>query len=393
MHTELIKVEQYIDKKFEMELYKKILYISEKIIDFKIETDEEKIVSVEFSVDSDLTKRQLNEMFQLLLENDFSNRLTTEENVVWRSNHKAEKFHHGMFQRLIDKEMVFQHSRGQIAVGKLIIDLMNYLDRSIKQISVNTFGAKEYQYPTLISTEVMEKCGCFENFPQIIFFATFLHNDIYNYHNFLEEYKRNNKIPETLHGDYCRDASHCLPPTMCYHTYDQYADRILKDNEPVVVTSKGKSFRYESKYATTIERLWDFTIRETVFLGGSNFVTESRRAFMRQVFQLIDELQLNAFCATANDPFFLDEDIGSKSYFQKELQTKYELQVLVSPGNSISVGSFNYHGPFFGTNFNIRHRNGEYVQTACTGFGLERFAYSFLCQHGLDKENWPIDIN
>jgi seryl-tRNA synthetase len=57
------------------------------------------------------------------------------------------------------------------------------------------------------------------------------------------------------------------------------------------------------------------------------------------------------------------------------------------------VGSFNFHERFFGESFGITSAGGEGpVHTACAGFGLERFAYAFLCQHGLDPSGWPREV-
>ena len=57
--------------------------------------------------------------------------------------------------------------------------------------------------------------------------------------------------------------------------------------------------------------------------------------------------------------------------------------------STLAVGSYNYHQDFFGRHLNITLPDGSPAQTGCVAFGLERIAYAFLCQYGLDRGNWP----
>lgn len=47
-----------------------------------------------------------------------------------------------------------------------------------------------------------------------------------------------------------------LPPTMCYYIYDMFSDSVIDHNQ--AITTLGKSFRFENKYADEYGRLWDF---------------------------------------------------------------------------------------------------------------------------------------
>ncbi|MFI8933312.1 Gfo/Idh/MocA family oxidoreductase [Streptomyces sp. NPDC053474] len=42
-----------------------------------------------------------------------------------------------------------------------------------------------------------------------------------------------------------------------------------------------------------------------------------------------------------------------------------------------------------GEAFSLTTPDGSVAHTGCVAFGLECFAYAFLCQHGLDEEGWP----
>ena len=188
------------------------------------------------------------------------------------------------------------------------------------------------------------------------------------YRAFRADYATSQRITSSLFT-HCRNLDYCLPPTMCYHTYHQLHDSTLAANR--VVTAKGKSFRFEAKYYRGLERLWDFTIREIVFLGTREFVLESRQAFMQASFALMEELGLRGFCEVANDPFFVAQDTAGKIFNQRLMELKYELRLQVDKERTIAAGSFNFHEQFFGETFKINHPDQTPILTGCVGFGLE----------------------
>jgi seryl-tRNA synthetase len=159
-----------------------------------------------------------------------------------------------------------------------------------------------------------------------------------------------------------------------------------------IVTARGKSFRHEEKYRQGLERLWDFTIREVVFLGSRERVLADRERLMSRVLDLADELGLAGRCEVANDPFMGNTDGAARSASQRLLELKYELRLDVGDGKTIAVGSFNFHERMFADAFALTGPDGEEVFTACAGFGLERFAYAIVCQYGADPTAWPARV-
>ena len=61
-------------------------------------------------------------------------------------------------------------------------------------------------------------------------------------------------------------------------------------------------------------------------------------------------------------------------------------------GRDVAIASFNSHGDFFGRRMNIRLPGGEVAHSGCVAFGLERWAYAFFCQNGLDAARWPAPL-
>lgn len=307
---------------------------------------------------------------------------------IWRSN-GVPVYHPRMFQTLMDKGIAFETGPGLVGFGEPLISLMDAFDTRLKTIAKQAFHAREYQYPTLVPTRVMEELDYFTSFPHFAMFVTRLHNDLDVYRAFLKDYDTQKQISSSVFS-YCQNHEFCLPPTMCYHTFHQLRGRQLDDNQ--VITSRGKSFRFESKYSSGLERLWDFTIREVVFLGTREFVLDSRQQFMRQAQAFVEELGLSAYCEIAHDPFFVGPQTASKIFSQKLMELKYELRVNVDTHKSIAVGSFNYHDTFFGQRFHMSNDGKSPLLTGCVGFGLERLVYAFLCQHGLDDRKIAATI-
>lgn len=172
---------------------------------------------------------------------------------------------------------------------------------------------------------------------------------------------------------------------MCYHTFHQLAGQVL--NGPVVITARGASFRHEGRYEANLERLWDFTIREVVFIGPPHEVADARQRFHDLATSLLDELGLCGYSEVASDPFF-GGAAAQASSAQLMLSLKYEARLFVAPERTIAAGSFNVHDRLFTGAFDIGLAGQATAASACAGFGLERLAYAVVCQHGLDEGRW-----
>lgn len=95
---------------------------------------------------------------------------------------------------------------------------------------------------------------------------------------------------------------------------------------------------------------------------------------------------------SATDPFFIGE-FRKQVAFQSAFQLKYEIRAaLPYKDATLAVGSYNYHQDFFGRSLNIRLPDGTPAHTGCAAFGLERIAFAFLAQYGLNPANWPEEV-
>lgn len=389
MHREQISLTTPLPVGRQHELRKRIFFVSDEIVDFELDIENGFIQAIDVTTSQPVESTELAAKIDRVIAADIIGQKTIPQKVIWRSG-ATPSYQTDIFEQLLQKNLAFEMGEGQVAFGEPLMKLMDYFDDRLREIAVSRLNAQEYRYPTLVSSTTLEKTGYFDSFPHFLMFVTRLHNDIETYQDFLEAYRAKNDIGAYALS-YCRNFDYCLPPTMCFHTYHQFSDRQL-GGENLVVTSRGKSFRFESRYHRTLERLWDFTIREIVFLGTRDFVLDCRETFMDAAIALVEELGLAGYCEVANDPFFCSQDTAAKILSQKMLELKYELRLQMTADSSLAIGSFNFHEHFFGERFNIKKEEDDWIQTGCVGFGLERFVYAFLCQYGLDEAQWPQPV-
>jgi hypothetical protein len=370
------------------EVERRVLFVSPEIIRFELDADDSGVLGVTVFSPGPLDAARLAEKLDYVVDNDVRAQLVAPAKTIWSSKH--ERPARETYPALAAAGIVYEAGEGQVAVGEPLLSLIAYFDRAVLALLAEDFTASEYRYPTLIKTRTLETAGYFKAFPQHLMFVTRLSNDVDVYRAFQATHAENGIDREVLES--CGNVDYCLPPTMCYHTFKHYGGRSLDPGRLHVVTARGKSFRFEAGYSTTLERLWDFTIREIVFLGSRDEVLAARETFMRKVFAFVEALGLSGHCEVANDPFFCGTDTSGRIWSQRLMELKYELRLPVAEDRTIAVASFNFHDDLFGRAFGISLGPDAPIRSGCVGFGLERLTYAFLCQYGLDVRDWPEPV-
>jgi len=209
-------------------------------------------------------------------------------------------------------------------------------------------GAEEHHFPTLITERTLDRAEYFQSFPQ--------------YASRVETPRRN--------------GSYYLSPAVCYHCYGLLEHAQLEGE--MTLTCCGRCFRGD---AVDSAHLWEFTMREIVFVGSAGFVRVQRERWMEKVRTWAKQLQLDADLVPAQDPFFAAGNRGKK-LLQQLKQLKFELQARDSSGSDMAIASFNLHEKFFTQKFNISLRDSGPAFSGCVAFGLERWAMALLTRHG-----------
>jgi seryl-tRNA synthetase len=299
-----------------------------------------------------------------------------------------------VFARLLELGWVLDLGPGQVALAGPALALANALDRSIVQVAASRFGAKQRAYPALIPAQVLARCGYTSSFPQHLSIVTHLEEDF----DAIERFRAANvdstdlSIPEP--GAFGRPKV-CLCPALCYHCYPTLENTTLPP-QGHVETSIGRIARYESSGMVGLDRLWDFTQRSIIWLGGEAFCSDRRELAMTAAIDLARAWDIDCTIETASDPFFTSVSTA-KSFWQKGQALKFELRAGVEPepdgrARTIAAASFNLHGAYFGNAFDIAIEGGEPASSGCASWGLERLVLVICTQHGCDPAGWPAAL-
>jgi seryl-tRNA synthetase len=173
-----------------------------------------------------------------------------------------------------------------------------------------------------------------------------------------------------------------LPPATCYRLFQALQDTALA--EPVVATLTGPCLRREPRYDEGRRRA--FTMKEVVFLGGEDRMTELRDALGGASLDLAKNLGLEARLAEAEDAFFAEPG-RAKRLLQRLLQLKVELVAPVA-GAPLPIASFNLHQDFFGTRLGIS-LDGVPAWSGCAAWGIERWRLALEERWGKEPGAWP----
>jgi len=287
---------------------------------------------------------------------------------------------------LLERGDVVQEGPGYFVMGPMPTRFVNWIENRILSIA-DDFNAAPYRFPSLISPEYLEKVKYFSNFPHSLGFVTHLREDL----DVIEAFSQ---TACCTHGvladqqDAMADIQAMLAPTICHHLYLALAGKTLPP-EGLCATADGHCFRYESINMAALERTWNFTMREIIFVGDDDMVAKNLIKVQERIVALLDELGMAYRVENANDPFFIGS-FRDQAAYQNAFELKYEIRALLPyNGETVAVSSFNRHKDFFGRILDIKLHDGAAANTGCFGMGFERIAFAFLAQFGLDPEIWP----
>ncbi len=251
------------------------------------------------------------------------------------------------------------------------------------------FGAAEQHYPVMLPTKLLQEVDYFSNFPQHVTLCSHFHDELPVLEQVAREAKANPDDLAEKFGAALDTPSHVLTPAVCLPCYSQHKGHRIPLGGVTRLTMQNHVFRYEAKRFQPLSRGWDFSVRDLVFFGSSAELTRLRADVMERAFALCETLDLDASLELANDPFFLDTS-RDKVVYQRLAEAKYELLFAI-PGRQtpLAASSFNLHRDHYTGVYDIAFEDGEQAESACMGFGLERWLYAFVRQRGLDPEHWP----
>jgi len=370
------------------ELCKNLVFIDQDILSVKI-LKNKKQISLELN--KKISKKQkifIQKKINIIIKSSYSKFSIPKTDVIFDNFAKKSKYNKNPNKILIKNKEVFKEGDGIYSFGDKFTQLINIFDSKINFIA-KKLEAKQYNFPSLMSPSLLKKIDYLDNSSQNAGFVTHLNEDLYQINSFKKDIKNKNDI--IVSPKKFSKIKAILSPTVCQHLYCMLSNSKVASN--FTATASGSCFRYESKNMNFLNRLWNFTMREIIFIGSENYVKNRLTLSQNLTKDLLDDIGLIYKIQTANDPFF-GENSGDKLLFQKTFKLKHEVRAKIPYNNSsIAIGSFNNAQDFFAKKLKITNKSSKYIHSACLGFGNERFAYSFVCQYGINIKKWPSAIS
>ena len=368
------------------EVQSKLAYVDEAIAGAAIPTSGDRIVLHLHHTLDPVGQAELEEKVQRVITSMVKGAIRPKVQVLEDHLDRPAPYLSDPLPELIARGQISQEATGIFSLGPLLSRLINYFEGRFLSLA-DSFGAQPYRFPTLIPANYLERVGYFRAFPHSLTFVTHLREDLDTIDSFAQgaacDEHGLNTPPESF-----AQVQALLSPAVCYHLYFSLADQPLPGGQ-MVATAVGNCFRYEAINLTSLERLWNFTMREVIFVGPKEFVLDNRELARQRMVEKFKEIGLAYRVESANDPFFIGE-FRKQTAFQSAFQLKFEIRArLPYKESTLAVGSYNYHQDFFGRHLNISLPDGSPAHTGCAAFGLERIAFAFLAQFGLDPDNWP----
>jgi seryl-tRNA synthetase len=300
----------------------------------------------------------------------------------------------GVHAELLRRGWLYDYGRGHVALSGPVLALARLVDARAAALYAREFAAVPASFPAFVDAEILHRCGYFDSHPNAVSLVGHIAPDF----DAIEAFRQANSCAE---GALMPPAEHvhlpglCLNPAACFPCYPTLQGRRI-GADGAAFTWQGRVFRYESRNLAGLDRLWEFNVRELVFVGSDAQVADCRRRVLPLIGELAALLDLECRIETASDPFFATV-AAARTFWQRAQEVKNEIVLEVEPGadgapRALACGSINLHGRFFGDRFGIAGVDGESAATGCVGLGIERWVLAAFSQHGCAPGRWPAAV-
>jgi seryl-tRNA synthetase len=253
--------------------------------------------------------------------------------------------------------------QGLVTLDPKATRLKSLLDQVFVQVA-DDMAAQVMRFPPLLRVADVDRLDYFKNFPQLPFLVSGTKAEQLAACREETAGQAWDHVPR----EGLDQADHIMPPAACYAVYIHHRDTAVGPLK--VITTAADCYRNEDYY-DGLRRLKSFTMREIVFIGEMEAVTEGLNLAREQIKGIADALGLQTSLEQASDPFF--DPNSTRALAQKLFPTKQEIIC-----DDLAIGSANFHRNFFGERFGITSSEGKTAFTACIGMGLERWIHVLL---------------
>ena len=371
------------------EVRAKLAYVDEAVVKAEVSEGKEGIVLTLCKKPADSDGKALNAKVNRIVRAMVEDAFEPELRVLDDKMDRPILFDEDPMDYLVAHREVVVEGPGYYVLGPLLSGVIDFFEDRYRAVA-NDMGARPYRFPAMISPAYLEKVKYFDNFPHSLSFVTHLREDL----DVIERFSKEACCQEgavVIETDSFARARAMLSPTVCHHLYMTLAGSTVPA-DGLVATAFGNCFRYESTNMATLERLWNFSMREIIFVGAPDFVEDGLDRAREQLNGILDDMGLAYRIETATDPFFIG-NFRDQAAYQSAFELKFEVRLaLPFKNDTLAAGSYNRHKDFFGRTLDILLPDGSPAETGCVGFGVERLAFAFVAQHGPDPKKWPTPV-
>ncbi len=361
-----------------------------RIMSFRIDGEQLTIEYIEDDQTEESTVQAISRKATRLFERYRQSELEHSEAILGKTSHSAGELSE-RYDELVRAGLVVPLGLGRVSVRGWFAALMEAVDmEALRRVAV-PLGAKRENYPAAITLSDLAKTQHVASFPEHLHFVSHLTGDldkIDEVGRLAREGAEWKQVVEQIHHSTDAPAL-CLNPSVCYQCFIARRNSSV-GQEGTVVTARSRCHRWEGGAMTGLRRLMDFEMREVIMIGHPEWVQGRRERAEKALLAWAQDWGLEASIVNANDPFFTD-DFEVKAAFQRRQDMKHELVMPLADGSKMAVSSSNFHSVTFGKAFEIK-RGGRPACSGCIGWGLERWAYAIVLQHGMEPAQWPAPI-
>lgn len=274
---------------------------------------------------------------------------------------------------------------GQYALVGPAAELRRWLEDELRGLALGA-GAEPWHLPSIEMTgDVIARTGYLASHAQHVTFGYRLPTHLGRLRRFAGEVRaRGLERPDDARD--LEPTGFILEPFVCHNVYRALRGARLAGGR--AITALGTCYRHEGFRFQPLLRQWEFSMREVVLVGPPAWVAAQRDRLLVLTRELARRLDLDARLEVATDPFFVGEAASART-FQAMQSTKLELLLALDGGRSVAGASLNLHGTHFTGPMEIGAADGSVVETACVGWGLERWMAAVVARWGAEPAGWP----
>jgi seryl-tRNA synthetase len=273
---------------------------------------------------------------------------------------------------------------GQWALTGAAATLRASIDARFHRLAL-ACGAEPWHLPSIESTDdLLPRVGYLASHAQHVTWGVHLTPRFDSLRRFAADARE--RAATSPHADHePRPTGFILEPVVCHNVYRALRGARLDGTR--LVTALGSCYRFEGCRFAPLLRQWEFSMREAILVGAPDELRRLRERILEATLTVCDELDLGGALEIATDPFFVSE-AGSARAFQAMQSTKLELRLDLGGGAATAAASFNLHGTHFTQPMDIRGADGELLETACVGWGIERWMAALVARRGTEPSAW-----